>query len=178
MAALRRRLRLIVAFRGTSLVLAILLLTAVATGLLDWRVPGHLPQLVRAVLLVSALSFAGWVAYRRLLHPLWANADDLSLALRVEQRYPAFEDSLASAVQFLEEPANSERTGSPSLRREAVEGALGLAKGVDFNSVIDARGVQAAGVSLAVAALLALGYELGLSPVGVDGLPAAGASLR
>jgi hypothetical protein len=160
LAALRRRLRLVVAFRGTSLVLAILLLAAVATGLLDWRIPGHLPRLVRAFLLVGALSSAGFVAYRRLLRPLWANADDLSLALRVETRYPAFQDALASAVQFLEEPAGSERTGSPSLRREAVERALGQAKGLDFNSVVDARGVRAAGVSLAVAAGLTLAFTL------------------
>ena len=51
LAALRRRLRLVVTFRGVALVLVILLLAAVATGLVDWRLPGHLPSLVRAILL-------------------------------------------------------------------------------------------------------------------------------
>ena len=105
LAALRRRLRLVVTFRGVALVLVILLLAAVATGLLDWRLPGHLPSLVRAILLVGTLALGGTLAYRYLLRPLWANADDLSLALRVESRYPTLNDSFASAVQFLEQPA-------------------------------------------------------------------------
>jgi hypothetical protein len=155
LAALRRRLRLVVTFRGVSVVLAILLAAAVAAGLLDWHMPGHLPSLVRAVLLVSALTFAGCVAYRHLLRPLWANAGDLSLALRVESRYPALNDALASAVQFLEQPADAVHVDSPSLRQQAVERALHLAKGLDFNPVVDARGIRAAGLSLALATIFA-----------------------
>jgi hypothetical protein len=160
LAILRRRLRLIITFRGVCTLLAILLLAAVATGLLDWRIPGHLPSLVRAVLLVGTLSLGGLAGYRYLLQPLCARADDLSLALRVEAHYPTFKDSLASAVQFLEQPAGSDNVDSPSLRRQAVNHALDLANGVDFNSVADTRGVRTAGLSLAVAATLALALTL------------------
>ncbi|HLJ95819.1 MAG TPA: hypothetical protein VKU02_21765 [Gemmataceae bacterium] len=160
LAALRRRLRLVVTFRGLALVLVIVLSAAVLTGLLDWRIPGHLPSLVRAILLAGTLALGGTVAYRSLLRPLWAHADDLSLALRVESRYPALNDSLASAVQFLEQPADSERGGSPSLRRKAVERALNLASGLDFHPVVDSRGVRAAGASLAGVSALAVGLIL------------------
>src|SRR5437867_73037 len=109
LAALRRRLCLMVTCRGVALVLAILLLAAVATGSLDWQVPGHLPSLVRALVLVGTLAVGGWAAYRYLLRPLWASTDDLSLALRVETCYPILNDSFASAVQFLEQPADPKR---------------------------------------------------------------------
>src|SRR5438309_962162 len=144
LAALRRRLFLVVSSRGVSLILAILVLAPLAMGWVDWHVPGHLPSFVRAFLLVSTLTLAGGVAYRYLVRPLWASSDDLSLALRVESCYPILNDSFASAVQFLEQPAQSDRSGSPSLRREAVDYALDLAEGLDFDPVVNARGVGAA----------------------------------
>ena len=106
LAALRRRLRLVVTFRGVSWVSALLLLVLALGGLLDWRI--HLPDLVRALLLVATVSAAGYMAYRYLLAPLWGKAEDLSLALRVEERYPVLNDALASAVQFLEGPGGAD----------------------------------------------------------------------
>lgn len=168
LAALRCRLRFIITFRGVAVVLVILMLAAVTAGLLDWRIPGHLPSLVRAVLLVGTLALGGSMVYCYLWQPLCAKLDDLSLALRVEERYPAFEDSLASAVQFLERESATgasftEPGDSPSLRQEAVRHALDLATGIDFTSVVDTRGVRTAGFSLAVVATLALALTL-LSP--------------
>ena len=96
LAALRRRLRLVVTFRGVAALVALVLLVLVLGGLLDWRV--HLPDLVRALILAGTLGGAGYVAYCHLIRPLWTNADDLSLALRVEERYPVLNDALASAV--------------------------------------------------------------------------------
>src|SRR5947209_18088541 len=127
LAALRRRLRLVVTFRGVSWVFALVFLAAAVAGLVDWRLPGHLPSLVRALLLTGTLGAAGYVSYRFLFGPLGAPANDLSLALRIEAHFPVLNDALASAVQFLENSADVERSSSPSLRREAVQRALGLA---------------------------------------------------
>ena len=69
LAALRRRLRMVVTFRGLSWVAALLLLVLALAGLLDWRI--HLPDLVRAVLLAATLAAAGYVAWRYLIGPLW-----------------------------------------------------------------------------------------------------------
>src|SRR5262249_28633893 len=135
LAGLRRQLLLTVTVRGLSLFLAVLLGVAVVGGLLDYS--WHLPALIRALVLVLALCGGGYVAYRFLLRPLAAPRDDLALALRVEDRYPSLNDSLASAVQFLEQPEDSGGPASPSLRREAVRRALGHAEGFDFTRVVD-----------------------------------------
>jgi hypothetical protein len=156
LAALRRRLRLVITFRGACWLLAILLIALALTGLLDWWVPGHLPSLVRAILLSAALAVAGYVAYRYLVSPLQASADDLSLALRVEAHYPILNDALGSAVQFLEEPTPAAEASSPSLRRKSIERALGFAGDFDFRAVVNSRGMGLAGLSTFASGLLVL----------------------
>jgi hypothetical protein len=138
LAGLRRRLRFVASFRGVSWLLTAVLATAVVAGLLDWTC--HLPGLVRAFLLTGVLTGAGMIVHRFLVRPLSAPADDLSLALRIEERYPILNDALASTVQFLdrESPPEGESAG---MRREAVRRTLGKAGGMDFNRVVDSRGL-------------------------------------
>jgi hypothetical protein len=144
LAALRRRLRLVSLTRGLSLLLVTVIGGAALAGLLDWQ--ANLPGLIRAVLLVGILGGASLVTWRWLLAPLNAQADDLTLALRVEEAYPTLNDSLASTVQFLQQP-DSESAGSPSLRHEAVQRALRLAEGCDFTKVINRRGLRLTALS-------------------------------
>jgi hypothetical protein len=160
LAGLRRRLRLIVSVRGISCILAVLVLIPVLGGLLDCWMPGHLPSIVRALLLMGTLAAAGCVAYHYLIRPLQGSTDDLSLALRVEAHYPVLNDALASAVQFLEQPPAADDVSSPSLRRQAVQQALGVAAGFDFRPAVDARGVRTAGLSMLVSLALALTLSL------------------
>src|SRR6516162_7167082 len=129
LAWVRRRIRFVVGFRGVSTLLALILLAALGVGLIDWRL--HLPSLVRATALVGVLGAAGYVLIRHLLRPLTKPADDLTLALRVEEQYPGLNDSLASTVQFLEEAAKP-GLDSPGLRQQAVTHALRRARGCDF----------------------------------------------
>jgi hypothetical protein len=163
LAGLRRRLRLVILRRGLGWLLATVVGLAVVAGLLDWAVPGHLPALARAVLLVGTLTAAGLIAYHYLLRPLAGRADDLALALRVEKRYPILNDCLASTVQFLQEPAESEERGSAALRREAVRRGLRRVEHCDFTRVIDRRGSTLAPACLLGAGLLA-GLLLALHP--------------
>ncbi|MFO0842914.1 MAG: hypothetical protein U0797_11040 [Gemmataceae bacterium] len=153
-AALRRRLRFVATFRGTAWLLACVAGVVVVTGLLDYRL--HLPALARAFALAGLLTSAGLILFRFLIRPLAVPTDDLSLALRIEERYPLLNDSLASTVQFLQRvPPSGE---SASMRGEAVRRALARIDGLDFGRVVDARGLRAAGLSalLALAAVLAL----------------------
>src|SRR5207247_7371925 len=117
-----------------------------------------------AAALAGTLAGAGVVAYRMLLRPLVDRAADLTLALRIEERYPSLNDALASTVQFLEQAEKREKPAdgrpampvSPSMRLEAVRRALNKADGCDFNRVIDTRGLRTAGLSgLAACALAA-----------------------
>ncbi len=155
LAALRRRLRLVAACRGTGWLLAATLAAFCAAGLLDWRF--HLPPLVRAIFLVGTLVAAGLIVLRSLVRPLAARADDLTLALRVEERFPGFNDALASTVQFLE-PVAPGASDSETLRQAAVRRALGRAQGLDFNRVVDRHGLRPA--VLAGAAALAAAVTL------------------
>jgi hypothetical protein len=154
LAALRRRLRLVVSLQGIGWLGAFLVGCALVAGLVDSQ--AALPGVVRAFLLVGILGGGGALGYCFLFRPLWARVDDLSLALKVESCYPVLNDALASTVQFLEQPANSELAGSPSLRREAVQQAMRRAQGCDFNKVVPSRGLWPAGAALLVSAGLAV----------------------
>ncbi len=153
LASLRRRLRLVATVRGAGLLLTVLLATAVVAGLLDWL--WHLPALVRAVILVATLAGGIVVAYRYLFRPLSAPSDDLSLALRVEEEYPALNDALASTVQFLQRGSPTD-SSSAALEREAVKRALGSASGCDFGKVVNKRGLVWAGALGGVFTVLAV----------------------
>lgn len=147
LARLRRRLRLVATARGVGWLVALVLTVVLVTGLLDYQV--HLPGLVRAGVLVGLLAGAVAVVLRFLLVPLAEPADDLSLALRIEDRYPLLNDALATTVEFLDrtQPPEGE---SASMRREAVRRTLTRVEGLDFGRVVDGRGVGLA-VLLALA---------------------------
>jgi hypothetical protein len=153
LARLRRRLRVVTALRGTLTLVAVIVGGAAIVGLLDWRF--QLPALVRAIALVSIVSAAGYVLIRRLLTPLAVPADNLHLALQLEDRNPELNDALASAVQFLEQPAEDEEQSSPLLRRVAIRHAIRLSEKCNFTELISLRGlflaILAAGAALAVA---------------------------
>jgi hypothetical protein len=141
LAALRRRLRRTAIIRGVSWLLLFTAVVAVAAGFLDSVAP--LPSLVRAGILVGWLAGSGVLAWLVLGRPLSERCDDLSLALRIEQRFPTLNDALASTVQFLDSTAG-QAGDSASMRREAVKRALGKAEGCDFNRVLNARGLRSA----------------------------------
>ena len=130
-----------------------LVATTIVAGVLDWR--WHLPGLVRAVFLAVALAAAAIIAIRYLFKPLTARSDDLALALRVEERYPTLNDALASTVQFLNQPSDADHE-SASLRREAVRRTMRLLTGLDFNRVVDSRGLLGATLSMAAVGAIAL----------------------
>ncbi|MGF1582129.1 MAG: hypothetical protein ACFCD0_22615 [Gemmataceae bacterium] len=137
LSTVRRKFKLVTLIRGSSVLLLVLLGALVLAGVLDWFV--HLPALVRALLLVC--SFGGaLVAGFYFLEPLTRPTDDLALALKVEEQYPILNDSLASTIQFLNQPEDAAGAGSPSLRREAVQRSLRLSQSCDFGAIVDTRG--------------------------------------
>jgi hypothetical protein len=171
LAALRRRLRLVVSVRGLCLTGAVLLAGLLFAGFFDWLVyygsrvlnlrPLETWSLVRAGLLVGTLAVTGAVAWFLLIRPLTTRTDDLSLALRVEERYPHLNDALASTVQFLEQTGDTNPGTSPALEKEAVQRALRLAQGCNFFTAVNHRGIILSVVGFALflgtcVALLAL----------------------
>lgn len=152
LAALRRRLRFVATFRGSAWLAAVVLSVLLVGGALDWWF--HLPALVRGVILTGLLTGAGIIVYRLLFVPLSQPTDDLSLALRVEERFPSLNDALATTMQFLERgEVNAPPGESPTMRRETVKRAVGRATGIDFLRVVDSRGLRVAGVCAMFSAL-------------------------
>jgi hypothetical protein len=147
LASLRQRMRRIAILRGVSWLLGSTALLAVAACYLDSAVA--LPSLARAAILVAWLVNSGILVWHFLVRPLSQRCDDLSLALRIEERFPALNDGLASTVQFLDAPAAD--GDSASLRREAVKRVLGRVEGYDFNRVVDRRGLRSS-IGLAIVA--------------------------
>src|ERR1051326_8599185 len=133
LAAVRAPLRTITLVRGVSFAVAVFLLVVVSTCAADAFV--HLPAAIRAVMLGFALSAAGTLAYVLILRPLSQPSDDLSLALRIEEHYPALNDALASAVQFLEHKRHA-GVESSSMRLEATRRTFALIKHCDFGRII------------------------------------------
>jgi hypothetical protein len=154
---LRGRFRSIAALRGGGRFLLCLFAVLVIVGVLDYRL--QLPGLVRALALTGLLTGLGLIAWRYLVLPFSESVDDLALALRIEERYPLLNDSLASTVAFLDrnDPPEGE---SSTMRREAIRRTLGRINGIDFNRVVDSAGtktaVGGAAVSLFIAVLFAV----------------------
>jgi hypothetical protein len=156
LAALRWKVRLLDGWLGICALVALVLGVVVGVGVIDSAL--HLPNLVRAVALVSLLVGSGFVAWLYLVKPFAQPCDDLNLALRVEDAYPELNDSLASAVQFLAlSPEVQTRVGgSEAMRQKTMQDAVAKASLFDFNRILDRRSGLifsiAAGLMLAIGA--------------------------
>ena len=131
LAALRRRLRRTAIVRAVSWLGSSPPLLASAPA--PSTRPSPLPSLARAGVLVAWLVGVGLLTWQFLVRPLSRPRDDLSLALRIEQRFPSLNDALASTVQFLDDP-QAASGDSASLRREAVKRALDQGEKLRFQS--------------------------------------------
>ncbi len=92
---------------------------AVAAGLDLWL---NLPAAVRALLLLGTIAVTGFVFLRDVWTPLRTPVTPLAVAQELERRFPRFNDSLASAVEFLDADDNPQ-FASDYFRREAIEKA-------------------------------------------------------
>lgn len=151
-----RRWRLMLVFRGVS-VLAIAGVALVVCGAtaLHFLEPGGL---ARALFLAVAAGSLGWLAYRFLLVPLRRTPTDLQVARYIEERHPAFNDALVSAVEY----------GHARLRRpqkvlmdQLLEHVADYTRQIDFRKTVDRKrhaGLQAAaaGATLVLAGLILL----------------------
>ncbi|MBX6312506.1 MAG: DUF4175 domain-containing protein [Isosphaeraceae bacterium] len=153
-AALRGRVRRLLALHGLSWVVAAGVLAVIVAGLADWIVPGHLASEVRLVLLVGILGLVGWLTARYVIRPLVVRFRDLDIALRIEQRWPGLNDRLTSTVQFLALAGQGDRDdlfGSKALREATIEQTLKETEAIDFREVVDPKPARRALLSAAVA---------------------------
>lgn len=159
---LRRRVRQVLVTHGVSWLAAVLIGSMLAECLGDWLFHFDDP-IVRLILGLAIAGGVVWVVWRYLLTPLSVSLSDVDLALRIEDRYPGFQDSLASSVQFLRSGADP-RIGSPELQQAVVATTLGRLEDLDCSDVVDTRQVRqmasiAVGVCLATVLLAGLNHS-------------------
>lgn len=149
LADVRRRLRLVLVTHGVSRVALVFVGSLAAVCVADWLVHFDDP-VVRVILGLAILGWVAWVIRRHLFGPLTIDLSDSDLALRIEDRYPGFHDSLASSVQFASSGSDP-KIGSPALQQAVVATTLERLRQLDCDDVIDAREVRRiAGMALAV----------------------------
>jgi len=150
---LRARVRRLLSIHALGWFLGVGLAALVAVGLADYvfrfRDPG--------MRVLGTLSFAaalGWAGYRFVYRAWRAPLGELDLARRVQRRFPALGDDLASAVEFLGQSDQDPTAGSPSLRRAVIARATADAEKLDLRNVLAARPAwRAALLAAAVGAL-------------------------
>ncbi|HSQ56634.1 MAG TPA: hypothetical protein VLM40_12900, partial [Gemmata sp.] len=114
-------------FRFIAVVVGCTLLACVLDSLF------HMPPLVRGFALVAILALACVLWVRGVSRSLSLRTDSLSIALELEEKYPRFNDALASAVEFLEGGDAEDRGLSNRLQDAAVKHARRLADRHDLD---------------------------------------------
>jgi hypothetical protein len=157
LASLRVKVRLLDGWQGICAVVALVLGVGLVVGVADYFL--HLPTLFRAVALVGLLVGAGAIVYRYLLRPFGKPCDDLNLALRVEEKYPELNDSLASTVQFLKQSKEdfARLGGSAAMRERTIQEAVDKAAQYDFGRILNRQAAALFGVAALAIVLLASG---------------------
>jgi hypothetical protein len=110
---------------------------------------------ILAVTLLVAIRVS-WPAWRQRLRLL-------SVAQRIEQRFPELGDRLSSSLAFLAEEEHDKLAGSATLRRAVVADTMSRADGLDFTKSIDGRSAWRM-MALAAAVLLVAGLLTAVHP--------------
>ncbi len=157
---LRHRLRQMTWLYGLSWLVAVVFGATLLAGLLDWSV--RLEDAgVRLILGLGIVAAASWISWRLLVRPLRRQISDVEIALRIEKRFPGFNDSLASTVQFLN--ANGDpKLGSPEMQKQVVERTVRQVERVNLADIVETRSVRKVAV-IAVGVCLLTALVAGLN---------------
>ena len=159
-AAVGRRVRMLLVVYALFRVLAIGLAVAAAVALCDYFI--HFED--RGIRFIGSLLAAAavtWAIARYLVEALLTRLGDVHVALRIERRFPELADRLASTIEFLKQPEDDPQAGSASLRRAVINQTTSELEQFDLREVVRkmpaARSLMAAAVvCLGVGVLFAL----------------------
>ncbi len=152
-AAVRRRVRLLIAAYGIGWLVAASMGAALLLGLADYALRIE-DRGLRVLATALWLGISGATAWRFLYVPLRVPLGDVDLARQLQHRFPALGDHLASAMEFLRLPEDDPRAGSAALRRAVIHRTTAAAERLDFAAAIEPRPVRR--VLLAAAAVAAV----------------------
>lgn len=150
---LRSRVRRLLALYGLSWVIGGVIGAVMLLGLVDYvvRFQDHGIRLIASLAVVAVF---GWTSYRYLYLPLATRLRDVDLARGLERWYPELEDSLASAVEFLDQGEGDPTAGSLALRRAVIVKTTAETEGLDFERALQRRPAQQAVMTATAIALV------------------------
>ena len=142
---------------------AMIIVSLLVAGMLDYylRVEYRPARLMMSAGLLIAI---GWGLYRFLYPQLRGRSGSVSVAHRVQGRFPQLNDKLATAVAFLGQPENDPLAGSPALRRAVVAQASAEVEQLELREVVTRRPALRAFCGAAVVIAIA-GLVTFFSPV-------------
>ncbi len=151
-ASLQRRLAYRQYATAACWTAAAILATAIALGITDYVVRLRDPGL-RIMATTALAAVAVWAVYRWWYRPGRQWLLPLNVARRVELHFPQLNDSLASALEFLQQSEEDRTAGSAQLRRLVVAEAETAVEGLPLDEVVDRRPLRRASVWLGAAAV-------------------------
>ena len=92
---------------------------------------------IRLMCSLSVLAVAAWAGYRFWFLSFRQRLADVAIAKRIERRFPALADRLASTIEFLKQSEADVQAGSAALRRAVILETTADAEGLDFAQVFE-----------------------------------------
>ena len=151
-AALQQRLTLHKHGVAVCYTIVTLLAAALVLGSIDYIVRFADPGL-RIMATATLIGAVLWAVYRWWYLPSRVPLVPLTVARRVEAHFPQLNDSLASALEFLQQSEDDQTAGSAQLRRLVVAEAANTIDGLPIEEVIDRRPLRRAAMWLGAAAV-------------------------
>ncbi|MGI9240431.1 MAG: hypothetical protein ACR2RV_06490, partial [Verrucomicrobiales bacterium] len=150
--ALRRKIFQWFFVDGASRILAALLLICCISYGIDRLARMDRPQ--RGVMLVLGLSLLCWVAWRKLIRPLFSRLSDDALVLEVERQSPEVREELITALEFSRMDWSLHPNASKGMVASTIEQGADAGGQLDFSKVL--RGGRFASNSVLLALLAGL----------------------
>src|SRR4051812_44097979 len=134
-------------------VLATALITALILGLIDDATRSADPGL-RIMATSAFLAVIAWAGYRWWYVPAQQPFNSLIVGRKLEAQFPLLQDSLASAIEFLQQSEDDQQAGSPQLRRLVIANAAMSIESLPLDEVIDRVPLRKAAIWLGLVILL------------------------
>ncbi|MFM7149762.1 MAG: hypothetical protein ACKO23_07960, partial [Gemmataceae bacterium] len=135
LSGLRKWHRFVICIRLISSLSISFLASLLLVGLFDYLT--HFPDIIRASTLFTLLVGLGAILFKQFIKPVSKPSDDLSLALKVEEKFPLLNDSLASTIEFLNR--SEMNSDSIEMRQETIRRTLKKVEGLPFSKVIETQ---------------------------------------
>jgi len=155
----RRQARRLLVWYALAWTFGTVAAVALALGAADFLVRFH-DHGIRLMCSLAVIGALLWSVYRFWLVGFAKKLGDVQIAQRIERRFPALRDRLASTVQFLKQSETDVQAGSAELRRALIVETSTAVEDLDFSQVFERGPTRRALVGAGVIAMVALAIAI------------------